>query len=216
MIPEKGKFTVVTYGSTWCYAYYKGDYGYVMTKFVKLLDGSAPADPPATEPEKPDEPSEPDAPDTPVSDLYGVVTTKEGRLNLRKRPDTDAGIIKRIDPGKVVTVLSFGDTWCHVDYKGTKGYVMTKFLKFTNDKPADQPTQKPVEPPVADGAAKYAQVTTEQGRLNLRADKSTDAELLKRIPQNVYVQVLSYGSDWCYVNYNGTKGYVMTKFLTII
>ena len=213
VIPEKGKFTVVTYGSTWCYAYYKGDYGYVMTKFVKLLDGSAPADPPATEP---DTPSEPDAPDTPVSDLYGVVTTKEGRLNLRKRPDTDAGIIKRIDPGKVVTVLSFGDTWCHVDYKGTKGYVMTKFLKFTNDKPADQPTQKPVEPPVSDGTAKYAQVTTEQGRLNLRADKSTDAELLKRIPQNVYVQVLSYGSDWCYVNYNGTKGYVMTKFLTII
>lgn len=209
IIPEDAKFTVVTYGSSWCYAWYKGTYGYVMTKFVKLLDGSEPADPPATEPEKPDTPDEPD---TPASDLYGVVTTKQGRLNLRKRPDTDAGILKRIDPGKVVTVLSYGDKWCYIDYNGTKGYVMSEFLTFTNEKPVE----KPVTPPVSDEKTKYAQVTTEKGSLNLRGGKSTGATLLKRIPQNAYVQVLTYGSNWCYVNYNGTKGFVMTEFLTLI
>ncbi len=211
IIPENAKFTVVTYGSSWCYAWYKGTYGYVMTKFVKLLDGSEPADPPAAEPEKPDAPDA-DEPDTPASDLYGVVTTKQGRLNLRKRPDTDAGILKRIDPGKVVTVLTYGDKWCYVDYKGVKGYVMTEFLTFTNEKPEE----KPVPPPVSDEKTQYAQVTTEKGDLNLRGGKSTGATLLKRIPQNAYVQVLTYGSTWCYVNYNGTKGFVMTEFLTLI
>ena len=292
VIPEKGYFTVVTYGTTWCYAYYNGTYGYVMTKFVRLAGETEPDEdgtvtPPAQQPGadalyarvvtkegklnlratpssgakilrripqyetiwvitygsswchvaydnmagyvmtkflsfdgveapgKPEEPSTPENPAPPAETLYGVVTTKQGRLNLRKSPNSSAGIIKRIDQGETVTVLSYGDTWCSVDYKGTKGYVMTQFLKFTNVKPEEKP-EEPVAPPVSDGTKQYAQVTTEQGSLNLRGGKSTGATLLKRIPQNAYVEIINYGSTWCYVNYNGTKGFVMTKFLTVV
>lgn len=212
IIPEDGHFTVATYGSTWCYAYYKGTYGYVMTKFVKLLDEGSTETPPAEDPDD----GKDDKPVTPPEDgsLYGIVTTKEGRLNLRKSASQSAGIIKRIDPGKYVKILSYGSKWCYVDYAGTKGYVMTEFLTFSGEVPEEDEKDEPAAPPVSDGDAKYAQVTTEQGRLNLRSSMSSGASIIKRIPQNAYVQVLTYGPEWCYVNYNGTKGYVMTKFLT--
>lgn len=212
VIPEDGYFTVATYGSTWCYAYYNGTYGYVMTKFVKLLDGSD-TTPPAEDPDEDEGSSD----TTPPADgsLYGVVTTKEGRLNLRKTASQNAGIIKRIDPGKYVKVLSYGSKWCYVDYNGLKGYVMTKFLTFSGEVP-EEDKEETVKPPVSDGTTTYAQVTTEQGRLNLRRGMSTGATIILRIPQNAYVQVVTYGPDWCYVVYNGTNGYVMTKFLTLI
>lgn len=209
IIPEDGYFTVATYGSTWCYAYYKGTYGYVMTKFVKLLDGTPPTEEPGGDDSSDDTVTPPDD-----GSLYGVVTTKEGRLNLRKSASQNAGIIKRIDPGKYVKVLSYGSKWCYVDYAGTKGYVMTEFLTFSGEAPEEDENEAPVTPPVSDGSTQYAQVTTEQGKLNLRSSMSSGASIIKRIPQNAYVQVLTYGPEWCYVNYNGTKGYVMTKFLT--
>jgi len=226
IIPEDGYFTVVTYGKTWCYAYYNGTYGYVMTKFVKLLTaGTVTPGPDAPETTPPETtPPETDAPetDTPVSDVYGIVTTEQGRLNLRKQPNTDAGIIKRIDQGKAVKILSYGLTWCFVEYNGTRGYVMTKFLTFTTTPPAEpEAPEAPEEPetpapPVSDEKNKYAQVTTEQGSLNMRRSQSTGSSLVRRIPQNAYVKVVQYGSTWCRVVYNGTYGYVMTKFLTMI
>lgn len=214
IIPENGLFTVVTYGSTWCYAYYNGTYGYVMTKFVKLLGEGGVETPPAQDPDD----GKDDEPVTPPEDgsLYGIVTTKEGRLNLRRTASQNAAIIKRIDPGKSVKVLSYGSKWCYVDYAGTKGYVMTKFLTFSGEVPEEDEKDEPAAPPVSDGDTKYAQVTTEEGRLNLRRGMSKGATIIARIPQNAYVQVLTYGPEWCYVNYNGTKGYVMTEFLTMI
>ena len=214
IIPENGLFTVVTYGSTWCYAYYNCTYGYVMTKFVKLLDESGSVTPPAEEPDG----SEGDAPVTPPEDgsLYGIVTTEQGRLNLRKSASSGAAILKRIDPGKYVKVLSYGSKWCYVDYNGTKGYVMTKFLTFSGELPEEDEEEETVTPPVSDGSTQYAQVTTVQGRLNLRKSASSGAAILKRIDPGKYVKVLSYGSKWCYVDYNGTRGYVMTEFLTFV
>lgn len=214
IIPENGLFTVVTYGSTWCYAYYNGTYGYVMTKFVKLLGEGGVETPPAQDPDD-DKDNEPVTPPEDGS-LYGIVTTKEGRLNLRKTASQNAAIIKRINPGKSVKVLSYGSKWCYVDYAGLKGYVMTKFLTFSGEVPEEDEKDEPAAPPVSDDDTKYAQVTTKEGRLNLRRGMSKGATIIARIPQNAYVQVLTYGPEWCYVNYNGTKGYVMTEFLTMI
>ncbi|MBR5232325.1 MAG: Ig-like domain-containing protein [Clostridia bacterium] len=210
IIPEDAKFTVVTYGSSWCYAYYKGTYGYVMTKFVKMLDEAQPTPPSSGSGSS----SSGDSSGT--SSVKATVKTPEGRLNLRKTASINAEIIRRINPGKTVTVLEKGSKWCYVKYSDDTGYVMTKFLDFGGGSGSGSSDSGSQTPPSSDGTKKYAQVTTEEGRLNLRANKSSGSEIIKRIPRNAYVEVLEYGSKWCRVNYNGTKGYVKTEFLTML
>lgn len=213
-IPEDGQFIVISYGKTWCYAWYDGNYGYVMTKFVRLAGET---ELPST-PETPDKPADP----TPAPDGNAKVVTKEGGLNLRVNPSKSSRRILVIPRGAYLNVLTIGKTWCYVEYDGQKGYAMTEFLRTPSGAPlvsgsgssgSDAGEQTP--PDLSDGN-KYAQVTTEQGRLNLRNGPSKNNGIIARIPQNAYVQVKTYGKTWCYVEYNGLAGYVMTEFLTMM
>ena len=80
-----------------------------------------------------------------------------------------------------------------------------------------QPTAAPaVVVPSADSpfATITATVSTPSGSLNLRNGPSSSAKVLSTIPYGDMMIVVSRGSAWCAVIYNGTAGYVMTRYLT--
>lgn len=224
-IPEKASFTVITYGSTWCYAWYKGTYGYVMTKFLTMAGSTAsgtskPATVVTPTPE-------------PLTGSVGKVTVANGgKLNLRSKPDTASTRVRLIENGAIIEIISYGSTWCYARYNGSTGYVMTKYLVLGTgvDKsgghstpvtptPSPTPTGKTATPsptvPVS-GSTKYAQVKTTKGGLNLRKGAGASYARIYIIPQNSYVTVLENGTDWCKVNYNGHVGYVMTSYLKML
>jgi len=212
-IPENGSFTVITYGTTWCYAWYGGTYGYVMTKFVRLAGETAMPTGTAA-------PTATPAP-TPVPVLSGNqarVTTAHGDLNMRISPDQSAKRLTLIPRNAIVNVVTAGSSWCYVWYNGQVGYVMTKFLTFAGS--VTPATSAPVTPaptvPVSSDTVKYAQVTTAQGGLNMRRGADVSYARITIIPQNDYVQVVTWGNTWSYVRYNNVAGYVMTKFLRMI
>lgn len=64
-----------------------------------------------------------------------------GTLNMRCSPDKSAALVQRIPNGAIVTIDSYGEAWCRVEYKGKHGYVMTQFLT--------EPQNTPVEAPAA-------------------------------------------------------------------
>lgn len=219
-IPEKASFTVITYGSTWCYAWYKGTYGYVMTKFVAMAGSTS----------LPTGTSKPATAVTPTplplsGSVARVVVKNGGKLNLRAQPDVNSARVRLIPNGEVIEILSYGKTWCHARYNGAVGYVMTSYLQLgsgvnTSGSGAKTPTPTPgskVTPTVpVSGVNKYAQVTTAKGGLNLRKGAGTAYARIYIIPQNAYVTVLENGKTWCKVNYNGHVGYVMTNYLKMI
>lgn len=51
------------------------------------------------------------------------------------------------------------------------------------------------------------------GKLNLRAGAGTGYKVLTRIPTGSTVNIIVRGTKWCYVEWNGEDGYVMTSFL---
>ena len=51
------------------------------------------------------------------------------------------------------------------------------------------------------------------GKLNLRARASSSGTVLKQIPTGTVLTIYEKGSKWCYTNYKGEWGYVMTSFL---
>lgn len=195
VIPQNAVIGVITKGADWSRVKYGDKVGYVMTKFL--------ADTTATP-----------APSTPAPgntlQCYGKVTTANGGgLNMRSGPATTYGRIASIKNGGVVEVYDKGAVWSRIKYNGTFGYVMSQYLTFSAERPSENP-----DPVIPSGAK--AQVNTTAGSLNMRAGMGTIYALIGKIPQKAYVEVLTYGPSWCYVSYNGLKGYVMTTYLTMI
>ena len=57
-------------------------------------------------------------------------------------------------------------------------------------------------------------VKTGIGPVNFRKNASVNSTLLDQLAGGTMVTVLSSGSTWCKVRYNGTVGYIKTRYLT--
>lgn len=204
-IPTGEVLTIYEKGSKWCYTNYGGEWGYVMTSFLRFEESSAPA---------PDNKEE-----TNTSGLTATVYCADGgKLNLRKTTGSGASILTRIPNGTTISVLEKGSRWCKVTYKEKTGYVMTSFLVFGSSSvtpPAEE--EKPVTPPADDkedtSALKATVYCEDGGKLNLRRNANANSGVLKQIPTGTVLTIYEKGKTWCKTSYAGKDGYVMTKFL---
>lgn len=149
------------------------------------------------------------------------VVTTGGRLNVRAAKQNNAKVIGRIKNGAEVTVLAYGDTWCHIRSGSIKGYVKTEFLSVEKPAataaPTAAPTEKPAELPTGSMTSlkgNTARVTV-KGNLNMRVKPDKSARRVCLVPQNAVVEIILYGKEWCYASYNDQNGYVMTQYLSI-
>lgn len=188
MIAPGTTVTVMTTGSEWCKIRYGSYQGYVMTKFLRLAGEGTTGG---------------------VAEGSSIqVKTGNGGLNLRETASASARVLLVIPDGTVLTCLQYGSTWTQVRYGTNTGYVMTKFLTTeitSNGGSASTP----------DSGADTAQVKTGNGGLNLRETASAQARVLLSIPDGASVTLLDQGSEWCKIRYQGTTGYVMTRYLSI-
>lgn len=94
--------------------------------------------------------------------------------------------------------------WDQVDYGEKINRILTGQSGGDPDPGGDEP--------VSD----YATVFAPSGEtVNLRKKPSTSSDRLAKVPIGTKVPLLSYGEQWCYVEYNGISGYMMTEFLII-
>ncbi|MBR3019697.1 MAG: peptidoglycan-binding protein [Clostridia bacterium] len=223
-IPYGAWVTVAARGNTWCQVAYNGVTGYVMSRYLSF-GVSIPTATPYTYYVYPTQ-----APTAlPVNTYIPAVSysqsawvaTPSGSLNLRESPDSGARVIATIPYGAQITVLSRGVVWCSAVYNGMQGYVMTSFLRFA-DTPTAVPTAAPTltpaptQAPINNSTVMQALVTTSGGTLNLREQPSSGSRVILLMPNASSVTVYSRGTDWCEVSFQGTKGYVMTKYLTFL
>ena len=68
----------------------------------------------------------------------------------------------------------------------------------------------------ADEPVEYATVTTgsDDVRLNLRAEASSEADVLAQVPNGTDLRVLSHEEEWTKVGYDEAIGYLMNQYLT--
>ncbi len=104
------KVTILKSGSTWHKVQVEdGKIGYMMAKFLKVTNETAPMQPFQAK----------------------VINVNGGSyVNLRKGASLSAGIIDRIDVGASLTVIEHGTDWCKVIVDGVEGYMSTWFLSF--------------------------------------------------------------------------------------
>ncbi len=64
------------------------------------------------------------------------VVVKEEWLNLRRRPDKRAEIVKPLPPGTVLTVKAVGENWYYVRLDdGATGWVIKRYVRLGNKTP---------------------------------------------------------------------------------
>ena len=126
-------------------------------------------------------------------------------LNLRAQPSYTAEVLDIFYNGEVCTVLSMQtDGWVYVtavkNGQTLRGYFRTEYLSFTG------------------GSAESATVNTSVnggtgGSLNLRSAPSTNASVVRQIPNGASVSVLLKGNSWWAISYGGDSGFASASFL---
>ncbi|MBQ8150752.1 MAG: SH3 domain-containing protein [Clostridia bacterium] len=132
---------------------------------------------------------------------YAVVNNPRATqaLNLRQYPTTAAAVLRKLYNGDELWVDEHGSEWCAVTDQetGISGYVMTKYIRLYN---VPSTTTRTVVHP----SGTY---------VNLRQGQSLTSNVILRVPHGRQVTILSAGSEWCKVSYNGYQGYMLTYFL---
>lgn len=151
------------------------------------------------------------------------VKTTGGSLNLRSAPQTNAAILKTMPNNSAVTVYYTSGSWSYISYNGILGYAMTSYLtpvstpvstSVPTATPTAVPTQTPAPVPQSTSSSTgYATVHTTGGTLNMRSEGTTAARVITTIKNKTRITVLSRGSAWSLVTYNGYTGYVMNTYL---
>ena len=205
-IPRDTTISVFEKGAVWCQTVHNGISGYVMTSFLVFLDAeSAPAPNPTTTPETTDMPAPAPSESAQPQALFGTVTTTSGSLNLRLEATSAAGILCVIPRGTKLEIRGKQESWSQVSYLGHEGYVMNAYLTFSTEAASDVPLNN---------NGQIATVTTASGGLNLRTNPSVGNNVLVSIPRLAQINVYERGTKWCYVEYGGFYGYVMTSYLS--
>ena len=179
---------IIQEGDGWWKISVNGTVGYMMEDYLK--DGIVGKTSGSNQPDDDDDYTAP-------SDGYATVNT--GRLHLRKSASKAAQSLTTFPRGTKVTILEQGSIWCKVQVSGRTGYMMTEFLSFHGM-----------------SSTAWATVVHPDGGsyVNLRNGPSqSTGDVIRRVPDGSDVTILTYGKTWSRIEYNGTTGYMMTRFL---
>lgn len=143
--------------------------------------------------------------EAPAAVAYVVKTESGNGLNLREGPGTDTDIITAMEEGSVVTVLEIQDNWAFVSIGDLTGWCSMDYLV-----PEDTISTEP-----SDESSVTATVTTKGGELRLRTEPNLDCDVIDGIPNGATVTILRQEGEWSYVEYNGTRGWCASQYLTI-
>ena len=114
-------------------------------------------------------------------------------LNFRNGAGTSYSIIKVLNKGEKVEVISESNGWSKVKHDSRLGYVASQYI----DKATTNYTIKEVN---TDG-------------LNVRNGPSTSYESIGKIDKGTSVEVISESDGWSKINYKNTTAYVATRYL---
>jgi len=203
----------------WSLVSWQSKTGYVLTVYLKH-EGITPAPTQTAQvtatpaPQTPAPTNTPGEP--PASQSAYVHTGNKGSLNLRNKASGGNNVIVQIPFGAQVTVLSRMGTWTRISYQSKTGYVVDTYLRYDaipEPEPTSQPTATSTPPPLPPGTEGI--VNTANGRtLNFRsAPEIKQSNIVGQIPYGTRLQILSRGDEWCEVQYQARRGFVMTSFL---
>ena len=154
-----------------------------------------------------------------LAETYATVISFDV-LHLRSGPGSDYAILGKYRRGTRVEVLSTQyKNWIRVRTPDKKvGYMykqyLSSFTKTSSSSSSSSSSSKRSSSSSASIGTGFRYIKSGIGPVNFRKDASVNSQLLDQLSGGTAVLVLSAGSEWCKVRYNGTLGYIKTRYLS--
>ncbi len=135
-------------------------------------------------------------------DSNQVVANIDSYLNIRSEASEDSEVVGKFYNGNVGIVVEKGDEWSVVSSGNAYGYVKNDYLLFGAD----------AEQYIENNCDQVAKVTAET--LNVRADESTDSEVVTQSDADASLVVLGQDNGWVKVAVSDDQvGYVSSDYV---
>lgn len=138
-----------------------------------------------------------------VTDMYATAP-----LNVRAQPSTDSQILGSLAVDQYVPVISKHDGWFKVSFNGQEAYCYGEYLGF-GQTGADKCQAAAAE----DVSNSHMNDLTTTAPLNVRAQPSTDAQILGSFAAGEVVSTISVEGDWYKVKFGDQTGYCYGAYL---
>lgn len=154
----------------------------------------------------------------------GYVRAENGNVNIRNIPKltgSDLGTIPRGNTARYLGQISTDDRgvdWYYVNYNGIVGWVSSRYSGFTGGSSSSSGSSSSL--PSFGVSSGY--VMAEGGNVNVRSSASLNGRDLATIYEGNTATYLGQrsvddrGVVWYYVNYNGTTGWVSSRYSTLV
>lgn len=133
-----------------------------------------------------------------------VVANIDSYLNIREEASEDADVVGKFYTGNVGTIVEKGDEWSLVSSGNAYGYVNNDYLLFG----------EAAENYIENNCDQIAKVTTDT--LNIRAEESTDSEVVTLSDEGDALTVLGAENGWVKVAVTDEEvGYVASDYVYV-
>ena len=135
-----------------------------------------------------------------------IYTPRTGKASLRKSASDNADILKQCKAGVLVSVLEYGETYSMINYKNTNGYILTDCLKFHGVAAETE----------VKGVLSYNGKVSGGTTINIRLEADGGSRKIGEFKTGTEVTLIQNNEEWCEIEVKGIRGFLMTRYVTIL
>lgn len=150
-----------------------------------------------------------------------TATVTADTLNLRSEASTDSSIVKLLNQGEELDVISDEGDWLRVSSDGTEGYVSKDYVQVneetqttTPETPTETPTQTPTtENPSETGTGTTVVTSKVNQDTQIRILPLINSNVLENISSGATVTIITSTNKWTFVETGTISGWILNSAL---
>ena len=150
-----------------------------------------------------------------------TATVTADTLNLRSEASTDSSIVKLLNQGEELDVISDEGDWLRVSSDGTEGYVSKDYVQVneetvntTPETPTETPTQTPTTENPSETGTDTTVVTSKVNQdTQIRILPLINSNVLENISSGATVTIITSTNKWTFVETGTISGWILNSAL---
>ena len=149
-----------------------------------------------------------------------TATVTADTLNLRSEASTDSSIVKLLNQGEELDVISDEGDWLRVSSDGTEGYVSKDYVQVneeTQTTTPETPTETPTQTPTTENPSETGTITVVTSKVNqdtqIRILPLINSNVLENISSGATVTIITSTNKWTFVETDTISGWVLNSAL---
>ena len=138
-------------------------------------------------------------------------------LRLRKEPTTDSNILRNLDEGDELEVISQEGDWYKISFEGYEGYVAAEYIRINQDIPSTTDENNQTTDSNTDN-----NTNTNDNEIRLKANTKVYilpaliSSSIKTVENATSRRIVETINNWSNIEVEGTNGWVLNKYIETI